>query len=65
MPENAAVPHTTTEEDTSASTEMFRAFVDEGAAEADETPQRLSSRALAVIAGVVALIAILAAIAVL
>jgi hypothetical protein len=48
------------EHDPGASTQMFRAFVTEGQAEATEEP-KLNGRTLAVIGGVVLLIAVIAA----
>jgi hypothetical protein len=51
------------EQDPGASTQMFRAFVTEGQAEATEEP-KLNGRTLAVICGAVLLIAIIAALVV-
>jgi hypothetical protein len=48
------------EQDPGASTQMFRAFVTEGQAEATEEP-KLNGRTLAVIGGLILLIAIIAA----
>ncbi|MDX6240362.1 MAG: hypothetical protein QOG10_5182 [Kribbellaceae bacterium] len=52
------------EQDPGASTQMFRAFVTEGQAETTEEP-KINGRTLAVIGGVVLLIAIIAALRVL
>ncbi|NIK61917.1 hypothetical protein [Kribbella shirazensis] len=59
------VPHNVeNEQDPGASTQMFRAFVNEGQAEAASEP-KVNGRVLAVVGGAVLLIAIIAAIAVL
>jgi hypothetical protein len=52
------------EQDPGASTQMFRAFVSESEAETTEAP-KLSGRTLAVVGGVIVLIAIIAAVFVL
>ena len=52
------------EQDPGANTQMFRAFVDEGTTEATSEP-KVNGRVLAVVGGVVLLIAIIAAIVVL
>ena len=52
------------EQDPGANTQMFRAFVNEGQAEAASEP-KVNGRVLAVVGGAVLLIAIIAAIAVL
>ncbi|WP_350278291.1 hypothetical protein [Kribbella sp. HUAS MG21] len=52
------------EQDPGASTQMFRAFVNEGQTEAASEP-KVNGRMLAVVGGAVLLIAIIAAIAVL
>jgi hypothetical protein len=52
------------EQDPGANTQMFRAFVNEGQAEATSEP-KVNGRVLAIVGGVVLLIAIIAAIAVL
>jgi hypothetical protein len=52
------------EQDPGASTQMFRAFVTEGQVEATEAP-KLSGRTLALIGGVIVLIAVVAALLVL
>jgi hypothetical protein len=52
------------EHDPGASTQMFRAFVNEGQAEAASDP-KLNGRVLAVVGAAVILIAVIAAIAVL
>lgn len=58
--------HNTTdnEQDPGASTQMFRAFVNEGQAEPTVEP-KVNGRTLAIVGGVVLLIAIIAAILVL
>ncbi|WP_328320297.1 hypothetical protein OHA70_21415 [Kribbella sp. NBC_00382] len=58
--------HTPTEneQDPGASTQMFRAFVNEAQAE-PTTPPKVNGRTLAIVGGVVVLIAIIAAILVL
>ena len=59
------VPHNVeNEQDPGASTQMFRAFVNEGQAEAASEP-KVNGRVLAVVGGAVLLIAIVAAIVVL
>ncbi|TDU88308.1 hypothetical protein EV138_1852 [Kribbella voronezhensis] len=55
---------TENEQDPGASTQMFRAFVNEGTTEATEEP-KLNGRTLAIVGGVVVLIAVIAAILVL
>ncbi|WP_432946884.1 hypothetical protein ACQPXM_09420 [Kribbella sp. CA-253562] len=55
---------TENEQDPGASTQMFRAFVNEGEVHAAEEP-KLNGRMLAVVGGVVVLIAVVAAILVL
>ena len=62
MPDNAIPQPNTHEEDPGASTEMFRAFVEEESPSAPQ--QRLSTKTLAILAGVIVLIAVVAAIAV-
>lgn len=62
MPENAAAPQPQ-EEDPGASTEMFRAFVAEEQTEPAHT-NKISTRTLAIIAGVIVVIAVVAAIAI-
>ncbi|TCC27283.1 hypothetical protein [Kribbella speibonae] len=52
------------EQDPGANTQMFRAFVNEGATEAASEP-KVNGRILAIVGGAVLLIAIIAAIAVL
>lgn len=52
------------EQDPGANTQMFRAFVNEGQTEATSEP-KVNGRVLAIVGGVVLLIAIIAAIAVL
>jgi hypothetical protein len=52
------------EQDPGANTQMFRAFVNEGQTEAASEP-KVNGRVLAIVGGVVLLIAIIAAIAVL
>jgi hypothetical protein len=52
------------EQDPGANTQMFRAFVNEGQAEASAEP-KVNGRMLAIVGGAVLLIAIIAAIAVL
>jgi hypothetical protein len=52
------------EQDPGASTQMFRAFVNEGEVHAAEEP-KMNGRMLAVVGGVVVLIAVVAAILVL
>ncbi|TDW95317.1 MULTISPECIES: hypothetical protein [Kribbella] len=52
------------EQDPGANTQMFRAFVNEGQAEATSEP-KVNGRVLAIVGGAVLLIAIIAAIAVL
>ncbi|MET9315191.1 hypothetical protein ABZX12_25530 [Kribbella sp. NPDC003505] len=52
------------EQDPGANTQMFRAFVNEGQAEAAAEP-KVNGRMLAIVGGAVLLIAIIAAIAVL
>jgi len=59
------VPHNVeNEQDPGASTQMFRAFVNEGQTEAAAEP-KVNGRMLAIVGGAVLLIAIIAAIAVL
>lgn len=55
---------TENEQDPGANTQMFRAFVNEAKTEAAEEP-KVNGRALAVVGGVVVLIAVIAAILVL
>jgi hypothetical protein len=55
---------TDNEQDPGASTQMFRAFVNEGQAEPTVEP-KMNGRMLAVVGGVVVLIAVIAAILVL
>jgi hypothetical protein len=62
MPDNAIPQPHTNEEDPGANTEMFRAFVEEESP--GQPQQRLSTKTLAIIAGVIVLIAVVAAIAV-
>ncbi|GAA1627903.1 hypothetical protein GCM10009744_14700 [Kribbella alba] len=52
---------TENEQDPGASTQMFRAFVNEGQAEATEEP-KVNGRTLAIVGGVIVLIAVIAAI---
>jgi hypothetical protein len=62
MPDNAVPQPHTHEDDPGASTEMFRAFVEEESP--SEPTQRLSTKTLAIVAGAIVLIAVIAAIAV-
>jgi hypothetical protein len=62
-PRNASQP-VDNEQDPGANTQMFRAFVNEGRAEATTEP-KVNGRTLAIVGGAVLLIAIIAAIAVL
>ncbi|MEU4195077.1 hypothetical protein AB0E69_24465 [Kribbella sp. NPDC026611] len=57
------VPDVQNEQDPGASTQMFRAFVNEGEAETTTEP-KLNGRILAIIGAAVILIAVVAAIAV-
>ena len=52
---------TENEQDPGASTQMFRAFVNEGSAEPTEEP-KVNGRTLAIVGGLVVLIAVIAAI---
>jgi hypothetical protein len=52
---------TENDQDPGASTQMFRAFVNEGQTEATEEP-KLNGRTLAIVGGVVVLVAIIAAV---
>ncbi|MGW7680233.1 hypothetical protein ACWGID_05805 [Kribbella sp. NPDC054772] len=56
--------HVENEQDPGASTQMFRAFVNEGETEAKSEP-KLNGRVLAIVGAAVILIAVVAAIAVL
>lgn len=60
-PQNYADNAVENEQDPGASTQMFRAFVNEGQVEATQEP-KLNGRTLAIVGGVIVLIAVVAAI---